>query len=209
MGIYLLEGTAVGVADDVFDIELLRDLYDLTIWADENDLRLNDIDGDDMLAPHHDPEDEEATADSHENEWGKRNLSVDLYPRYYSRISENLSNKICTLFEDYLELTGLGRNTEYREIRMDILHSIRKSDSIDDHFDCFNYGIVFYVGATEDYSGGDLVFPDAGITLPMVPNRLLIIPSNLKHRVDAVKSGTRVSMTAFVPIGPDWEDEVE
>ena len=209
MRVYLLEDTKIGVADNVFDGEKLKDLYDLTLWADENDLRLHDLGEDDMLSPYHDEADEPATEESKIDEWGKRNLSIDRYPKYYRRVSDELSGAICKLFEDYMELIGVGRDTEYREIYMDVLHSIKKSDFIDEHFDCFDYGIVFYVGATEDYTGGDLYFPDVDITLPMVPNRLLIIPSDINHKVNAVEGGTRVSMTTFVPIGPHWRRKAE
>jgi hypothetical protein len=198
MAISLLGDTKIGIIDDVFPIDKVMEFYELVTWAAEHGFKLTHTEGEDFALVEEGKEDQ--TMDDHYNEWDHRNYAIHMYPSHYRVLSDELSNVVAGLFEEYLDIVGVGRDTPYRTISFDVIHLIKPSDGIDEHIDCFDYGLVFYIGASEDYSGGDLYFPDLGVTLPMVPNRLIIIPAHLRHGVHKVESGIRVSMTTFVPL---------
>jgi hypothetical protein len=197
MKISYIGDTKIAVVDNVFSHEKVGDLYELATWAQKNGFKLTDVEGEDFALT------EEGmgvqTPEDHYNEWERRNYTVDLYPSYYKRICMELSAKVTEIFDDYLDEVGIGRDKPYREIQLDVIHIIKAPDTITEHIDCFDYGLVFYLGASEDYSGGDLYFTELDITMPMVPNRLVIIPAHLRHRVNIVESGMRISMTTFIP----------
>lgn len=209
VGIYLLRDTKIGVADNVFSEEDLAELFELATWAAANGFKLTDSGGEDFALTEdgHD----RPSLDTHYDEWGPRNYTIDLYPSHYIKILDRLSGLVAELFKEYLDLeeVGIGRESPHRDIRFDVIHVIKPPDSINEHIDCFDYGLVFYIGATEDYTGGDLYFTELDITVPMVPNRLLIVPSNLRHRVNPVESGLRVSTTTFVPFGTEFSFEIQ
>ena len=48
------------------------------------------------------------------------------------------------------------------------------------------------------FTGGDLLFPEYGIKIKPLENRMVIFPGFLMHSAEEVKSGIRVSMAQFV-----------
>jgi predicted 2-oxoglutarate/Fe(II)-dependent dioxygenase YbiX len=50
----------------------------------------------------------------------------------------------------------------------------------------------------EEFSGGDLVFPEYDIKVEAVENRLVIFPGFVLHGSEEVTKGTRVSMAQFI-----------
>jgi hypothetical protein len=60
---------------------------------------------------------------------------------------------------------------------------------------CFT-GLTFF--KLEDFSGGNLVFPEYEIEIEAVENRLIIFPGFVLHGSEEVTKGVRVSMAQFI-----------
>lgn len=58
------------------------------------------------------------------------------------------------------------------------------------------FGIAIYLN--DEFSGGELSYPDLDLTIVPKPRSLVIHDAKLNHKVKTVKSGKRYSMTAFV-----------
>ena len=69
---------------------------------------------------------------------------------------------------------------------------------IDDDSNGCKYGIVGYLN--DDYEGGELVFPELGITVNPKEHNLILFPSYFmyKHEVKPVISGTRYSLVTWL-----------
>ena len=50
----------------------------------------------------------------------------------------------------------------------------------------------------EEFSGGDLVFPEYDVKINAVENRVVIFPGFVLHGSEEVTSGVRVSMAQFL-----------
>lgn len=200
MELSFLENTGVCIVDGILSEEELAEIYELISWADKHGFQLSySTDDQSMLDNILDSED-------HISFWDKRNYSIELYPKRYQYIAQEvLSANADLAFSKYLEAIGRG-GEEFRPINLTTFHMLKGGDTIDAHIDCFDYGIVFYVGQSEDIEGGDLHFVKDDIYLPFKANRMLIIPSNIEHEVTEVVSGKRVSSTDFVPVGSGWAD---
>ena len=195
MKLEVLEKNLVGIFDDVLDPVDCEDLYELAVWAQRHDVQLNGVEDDDLSM------EAEPNYENHENEWKKRNFSIDMYTSPYVRIAQRLYDASKVALEQYfLEVHPNKRFEVDYGYDFNVLHLLPKGDKIDEHLDCYEYGLVFYAGTSEDYSEGELHFNNEGIVLPPVTNRLLIIPSDVPHEVYPIGSGVRVSMTSFVPV---------
>lgn len=196
MKLKVLEKNLVGIFDDVLDPVDCEDLYELAVWAQSHDVQLNRIEEDDLSM------EAEPDYETHENEWKKRNFSIDMYTSPYVRIAQRLYDASKVALQQYFLEVHPSREFEVDYDRYDfsVLHLLPKGDKIDKHLDCYEYGLVFYIGTSEDYSEGELHFNNEGIVMPPVNNRLLIIPSDVPHEVYPIGSGIRVSMTTFVPV---------
>lgn len=71
------------------------------------------------------------------------------------------------------------------------------SDFYKEHkdFSCFT-ALSFF--GLESFSGGDLCFPEYGIQIKPVSNRVVIFPGFLLHSATTVESGIRVSIAQFI-----------
>lgn len=58
------------------------------------------------------------------------------------------------------------------------------------------FGIAIYLN--DEFSGGELSYPDLDLTIVPKPRSLVIHDAKLNHEVKTVESGKRYSMTAFV-----------
>ena len=62
-------------------------------------------------------------------------------------------------------------------------------------FSCLT-ALTFF--SLEEFSGGDLVFPEYDVKINAVENRVVIFPGFVLHGAEEVTKGTRVSMAQFV-----------
>lgn len=57
------------------------------------------------------------------------------------------------------------------------------------------YTCVYYVN--EDFDGGNLFFPSINLTVKPMENSLVLIPSDLIHRAEEIKTGKKIISTTF------------
>jgi len=78
-----------------------------------------------------------------------------------------------------------------------LLNFYEPTDYYQPHKDssCFT-ALTFF--KLEEFSGGDLVFPEYDIKVEAVENRLVIFPGFVLHGAEEVTKGTRVSMAQFI-----------
>jgi len=78
-----------------------------------------------------------------------------------------------------------------------LINFYKATDYYKPHFDrtCFT-ALTFF--SLEEFSGGDLVFPEYDIKVEAVENRLVIFPGFVLHGSEEVRSGVRVSMAQFL-----------
>jgi len=193
----ILEGPNVGIFDNFLDLTDCEDLYNLAVWSKKHDFQLNLVDEDDLSMEQQPGEDRQ---EQHANEWKQRNFSLDLYPNPYLRIINRVYEQSLKGVNEYLYKIHSDSNFNVEHYEFNTLHYLPQGDKIEEHVDCYDYGLVFYAGFSDDYSGGDLYFNEHDIALKPVANRMLMIPSDVLHEVLPIESGHRVSMTTFVPV---------
>jgi predicted 2-oxoglutarate/Fe(II)-dependent dioxygenase YbiX len=78
-----------------------------------------------------------------------------------------------------------------------LLNFYKTGDYYKTHRDsCFFTAITFF--KLENFSGGNLVFPEYDVSIEAVENRMVIFPGFMLHTAEEVKSGIRVSMSQFI-----------
>lgn len=201
MEIQFLTPEGIAAIDNLVDDSDIQDVADLINWAIDHDIQLNMAHLDDLsMEPEENREDSET-----KDFWARRNFSLELYPRLYKRISDRITDKAKEGFREYLETVGIDRNVESNMdlFQLSVVHVYREGDSLGKHVDCFDYGIVLYINDPSEYTGGDFKVTETGQTLKPVRNRMLIVPSNIMHEVEAVTSGARMVFSGFIAIGPN------
>lgn len=196
MEIQVLTPEGIVGIDNAVELEDLDYIEDLIYWAIKHDIQLNRAMEDDSSM----------TEENHPYDfWAIKNFSLDLYPKIFTKFVENINIKVREIFLDYLEFLGIDRSieTNLKTVNLEALTVHRASDeeSLGDHVDCFDYGLVLYVNDPSDYEGGLFQVTETGQTLTPVKNRLLIVPSNIMHRVTHTTKGVRMVLTSFVAIG--------
>jgi predicted 2-oxoglutarate/Fe(II)-dependent dioxygenase YbiX len=58
------------------------------------------------------------------------------------------------------------------------------------------FGVAIYLN--DDFEGGELIYPDLGLSVTPKPGSIVIHNASLKHQVFPVVSGERYSITTFV-----------
>ena len=132
--------------------------------------------------------------------WNARNYEIDKYPILYNVVYEEIVLKIRKLFNYYLSSIGEESYSDESSIELSTLHLMKEGDRLDRHFDLKDYGLVYYIQNWGNFSGGELHFSGINEILAPVPDRLVIIPSNMEHEVLPITSGFRLSATAFVSL---------
>lgn len=197
MEIQVLTPEGIVGIDNAVGLEDLDYIEDLIHWAIEHNIQLN-----------HAMEDDSSMTEKENhpyNFWAIKNFSLDLYPKVFLSITKNIEARVKNLFLEYLEFAGIDRNTEtnLEVMQLDVVtvHRASEEESLGDHVDCFDYGLVLYVNDASDYEGGLFQVTETGQTLTPVKNRLLIVPSNIMHRVTPTTKGVRMVLTSFVAVG--------
>jgi hypothetical protein len=85
----------------------------------------------------------------------------------------------------------------YSDFDTTLLNFYEPADYYKPHRDisCFT-ALTFF--KLEEFSGGDLVFPEYNIKVEAVENRLVIFPGFILHGSEEVTKGIRVSMAQFI-----------
>ena len=197
MEIQVLTPEGIVGIDNAVSLEDLDFIEDLIYWAIKHDVQLNRAMEDDSSM---------TEKENHPyNFWAIKNFSLDLYPKVFSSITQNIEARVRNLFLEYLEFSGIDRNieTNLEVMQLDAVTVHRDTDeeTLGDHIDCFDYGLVLYINDVSDYEGGLFQVSETKQTIAPVKNRLLIVPSDIMHRVTPTTKGIRMVLTSFVAIG--------
>lgn len=200
MDINFLPGTKIAYIDNLVPESICDSLFELVKWIDSKNVEytpLSPTSSDDHILL-----DEHVTKEEHDSYWLRKNIYTEDLPDTYLDITFKISNAANEAMKLYLELLH-GERKLFRRIAFDVIHIWRKDDSLDEHMDCFDFGLVYYLNSPNNWDGGTLYFPELDITLTPVKNRLLIIPSDIPHLVTPITAGIRANMTHFVPLDSD------
>ncbi len=120
---------------------------------------------------------------------GKRNLSKVL------KINRKLFSEEVRV--KLVEKSLFYEHIFYSNIDTTLVNFYGPTDYYKPHRDtsCFT-GLTFF--KLEDFSGGNLVFPEYEIEIKPVENRLVIFPGFVLHGSEEVAKGIRVSMAQFI-----------
>lgn len=200
MDINFLPGTKIAYIDNLVPESTCDSLFELVSWIDLKDVNYSPVSAasnDDLLLITSD-----ISAEEYNSIWQKRNIYTEDLPDTYLAKTFEISTAANEAMALYLELAH-GESKPFREIALDVIHVWKKDDGLDEHMDCFDFGLVYYLNSPTDWEGGTLYFPELDQTLTPVKNRLLIIPSDVPHLVTPITAGIRANMTHFVPLGSD------
>lgn len=106
-------------------------------------------------------------------------------------------------FNFYIDLIE-GEKTDYRFTSFAVIHRWKPGTDMYAHRDrtegaeTIRYGFVFYVN--DGYQGGEIHYPDYGISIKPERNMLVMHPGDILHGVHPVTEGIRVNMTAFAHV---------
>lgn len=191
MGIDLLNNSRVAVIRNVITEEDCKKLHDFTVH-----IKANNIDIEDMSA-----EDADAESDENIEYWRRKNVYLRFCPEEYQEIARLLHKRYKDIFREYLNLIDLGL-AKYNENELEpiVVHVYQEGDSLDLHQDGRDFALVFYLSSVPEFTGGDLVYPNLGITLEPTRGTLIISPSNELHEVLTVTSGYRCAITTFISL---------
>lgn len=108
-----------------------------------------------------------------------------------SHIFEIITNKVSDLFISKQNMEPINKIQRFRHGEGMTLHS-------DNNYaeSKIKYGIVIYFN--DNYSGGEINYPELNITIKPKESSLIIHHSNVKHRVNVVNGNTRYFTTTFV-----------
>lgn len=196
MNLRFLGNTKIGIFDSVSDGGN-NHIGELIRWSRSNNIQLQE-DSFDYYDHDHNIKPEQRK--KHSDSWNARNYDIAQYPALYGEVHAKIVLKIRKLFNYYLSSIGEKGYPDESPIELNTLHLMGEGDRLDRHFDLKDYGLVYYIQNWDNFSGGELYFSGINESLVPVPDRLLIIPSNMEHEVLPITSGFRLSATAFVSL---------
>lgn len=104
-----------------------------------------------------------------------------------------ISYRILTCFNNAQSHTKI---TNVRRLKDGEFMYPHKDDGYPDSKETIVFGIVIYLN--DDFTGGELNYPDLGILIKPKRSSMLIHDAKLLHEVLPVKSGSRYSITTFI-----------
>jgi hypothetical protein len=117
--------------------------------------------------------------------WNDRNTF------HHLKIYEELTNRAKKLFSSYSHFDSFCTLQRFRPGESMSIHH----DKIGHHL--IKYGIVLYLN--EDFNGGEIEYPDFGLSIKPKARSLIIHSGDVNHQVKEVLAGpTRYIMTTFV-----------
>ena len=126
------------------------------------------------------------------HEWA---LSLNRYDTWYDKSKLDFAQKMVDFASNYFDLSDyigcevhINHHTPYRHYDKDELHFKRTGEFV---FPLC--GIVWYNKIDENIVGGEIVFPDTGVSVKPKTDRLIIFQNNLLHEGNPFQ-GTRMSV---------------
>ena len=203
MEIKLLDNTRVGIAENILTDEECKILHDYAVSVksvETEESRKAALAKDEQYISdsfmHLDSEtdyDVEALSDF----WGSKNVFTHLAPENIRDLVDKLRENSMPAFAAYLEkIDAPTRGFTKDLINFSPIHVYSKGHSFENHVDCHEYALVFYISDPSEFEGGDLVYDDGP---RITPSRgvLVIAPSEMSHEVLEVTDGYRCSLTTF------------
>lgn len=134
----------------------------------------------------------------------KEMLANDYYPHQKDPEKKllNIVNKVKEYYESTYEMHGkFGFDRAFGHVMQDGAHLVPHRDSEPNEegiYDGKRRSHVCSILLTDDYEGGDLVFPEKEITLKPKPGSLVLFPGYyVTHSVTEVTRGPRVNFIFF------------
>lgn len=118
--------------------------------------------------------------------WEGRNLTLP------ANIKELLELKVSKLFKNYTRIHDISDLIAYRPGTGMGLH--RDNVNPDDLINVF--GVVIYLN--DNYLGGEIYYPDIGLSVKPKAGSLVVHPAGLLHGVKEVEEGVRYMISTFV-----------
>lgn len=132
------------------------------------------------------------------NFWGSKNVFAQFAPVQIQDLVQKLKYANQPILSEYLkQIDNPKKNFIPEAISYDPIHVYSKGHLFDNHVDCHEFALVFYVSNPDQFTGGDLVY-DAGPRITPTRGTLVIAPSEMPHEVLEVTSGFRCSLTTFL-----------
>lgn len=101
-----------------------------------------------------------------------------------------INNRVLQVFENFSKIDPIGH-----------VNRLRPGQFMGSHHDAsgherIKFGVVIYLN--DNFSGGDLNYPDYNFSVSPIARSLVIHPGNVEHEVSMLESGIRYSLTTFV-----------
>jgi len=129
--------------------------------------------------------------------WGSKNVHTKLGPKPIQDLVEKLQSNLIPVIEEYLaQIDNPKKFVDPGAVKFDPIHVYSAGHSFNNHVDCHEFALVFYVSDPSEFVGGDLVY-DAGPRVTPSRGVVVIAPSNMPHEVLEVTDGFRCSLTNF------------
>ena len=175
------------VIDDVYSEEELT-----LIWAEIN-----------FLYPKMQPAEVTLSALSEDGTFLKKNKSMFLDTTYANRLVSDILTLNKRVFsqevrEALVDLHPSYANAQTANSYTTLLNYYGDGDSYKAHADMNLYTFVtFFVKEDSDFSGGDFLFSDFGISVEQKANRVVVFPGCINHQVQPVVLKTEDSFGRF------------
>jgi len=132
------------------------------------------------------------------NFWGTKNVHTQSAPDHIKNLVEKVKEVSASALTDYLKaIDNPKQNFHPLSVSYDPIHVYSAGHTFNNHVDCHEFALVFYLSDPSEFSGGDLVY-DAGPRVTPTRGTLVIAPSDMPHEVLEVTDGWRCSLTTFL-----------
>lgn len=129
--------------------------------------------------------------------WGSKNVHTKLGPQRIQNLIKKLQKNMIPVIEEYLrQIDNPKKFVDPGAIKFDPIHVYSAGHSFNNHVDCHEFALVYYVSNPDQFVGGDLVY-DIGPRITPTRGTLVLSPSHLPHEVLEVTDGYRCSLTTF------------
>lgn len=130
--------------------------------------------------------------------WGSKNIFTQFAPAHVRDLVQKLNYANQPILSEYLkQIDNPKKNFIPESIAYDPIHVYSEGHVFDNHVDCHEFALVFYLSDPSEFTGGDLLY-DAGPRITPSRGTLVLAPSDMPHEVLEVTSGYRCSLTTFL-----------
>lgn len=111
-------------------------------------------------------------------------------------VAAELKNILSNLLSSFTNAQSLLFTNNVRRLAKGEFMSPHVDSGYDGKDNDIVFGVVIYLN--NDFEGGELVYPDLGLSLTPKPKSMIVHNSKLKHQVSTVMANERYSITTFV-----------